>query len=265
MDLDTVTSYRRATRRDDLVLAPGEALLAGGTWLFSEPQRHLTGLVDLTTLGWEPWTETDSGISVAATCSIADLVERADVSGLPALGIARACAEGLLMSWKIWPMATVGGNVCLGLPAAAMVALTAGLDASATIWTTDGGLRSLPVADFVTGPGTTALAPGEVLRSLHIPRSALASRTAVRRISLAAMGRSAALVVGRHSPGDLTLTITAATPRPVQLRFPEPPAADQLAAALAEVPAWYDDPHGAPDWRAAMTARLCAELVEELR
>ncbi|MET0865491.1 MAG: FAD-binding molybdopterin dehydrogenase, partial [Nakamurella sp.] len=45
MDLNTVTGYRRAVIRDDLVLAPGEQILGGGTWLFSEPQLRTTGLV----------------------------------------------------------------------------------------------------------------------------------------------------------------------------------------------------------------------------
>ena len=47
VDLNTVTSYRFATSRADLALAPGEKVLGGGTWLFSEPQPDVTGLVDL--------------------------------------------------------------------------------------------------------------------------------------------------------------------------------------------------------------------------
>ena len=42
MDLTTVTSFRRATTRDDLRLTTGETLLGGGTWLMSA--GRLTGL-----------------------------------------------------------------------------------------------------------------------------------------------------------------------------------------------------------------------------
>ena len=42
MDLHTVEHYRPASTRADLILAPGERLLAGGTWLFSEPQVDTT-------------------------------------------------------------------------------------------------------------------------------------------------------------------------------------------------------------------------------
>ena len=66
MDLHTITSMRRPQGREDLGLAQGEAILGGGSWLFSEPQDHLTGLVDLTALGWPALTMTDAGLSIAA-------------------------------------------------------------------------------------------------------------------------------------------------------------------------------------------------------
>ncbi len=48
MDLISVRETRVPRTRDELVFAPGERPLGGGTWLFSEPQPGLTGLVDLT-------------------------------------------------------------------------------------------------------------------------------------------------------------------------------------------------------------------------
>ncbi|HOY83308.1 MAG TPA: FAD-binding molybdopterin dehydrogenase, partial [Rhodoglobus sp.] len=73
MDLIGVREVRVAHTRDDLVFAPGELPLGGGTWLFSEEQPGLTGLVDLTTLGWEPLTGTAAGLSIAGTCTLAEL------------------------------------------------------------------------------------------------------------------------------------------------------------------------------------------------
>jgi hypothetical protein len=90
--------------------------------------------------------------------------------------------------------------------------------------------------------------------------------TAFRRISLSATGRSAAVVIGRRDPGGaVVITVTAATVRPVQVRFPRLPAEGDLLAALAAAgPAWHDDVHGAPAWRAAMTRRLAAEVRDDL-
>ena len=112
MDLTTVSSHRLARRREDLLLGAGETLLAGGTWLFSEPQPATTGLVDLTTLGWPDLEELpDGSLRIAATCPVAVLRERG--------GVFAWCADALLMSPKVQAVATVGGNVCLGLPAGA--------------------------------------------------------------------------------------------------------------------------------------------------
>ena len=62
MDLHTVTDYRVARDRADLVAGPGTAYVGGGTWLFSEPQPHLNRLVDLTGLEWPALTVTEDGL-----------------------------------------------------------------------------------------------------------------------------------------------------------------------------------------------------------
>jgi len=51
MDLNTITAVAHPTTRDQLpVWTAGDAWLAGGTWLFSEPQAHLRRLIDLNDL-----------------------------------------------------------------------------------------------------------------------------------------------------------------------------------------------------------------------
>lgn len=75
MDITTVTSFRAARTRDDLALAPGEAFIAGGTWLMSEPQPSTTGFVDLTAMGWPDIEVDDAGLRIGATCTIATLLD----------------------------------------------------------------------------------------------------------------------------------------------------------------------------------------------
>lgn len=251
MDLHTVSTMRVARSREDLALGPGEALLAGGTWLFSEPQPATSGLVDLTGLGWAAWEELPDGLRIGATCTIAEVV---DAPWGDAADLVRRCADSFLMSFKVQHVATVGGNLCLALPAAAMVSLTAGLGATVVVWTPGGGERREPAATFVRGPGRTSLQPGEVVRAVDVPAASLQARTAFRRIGLTAMGRASAVVVGC----DRTITITAATERPVVL------SVDDLDAGLAGVDCWYDDPHGAADWRRAVASRLAREVADEL-
>lgn len=260
MDLHTVETWRDAGA--DLAIAPGEAWLAGGTWLFSEPQPGLRGLVDLTTLGWPAWVRDERGLEVAATCTIAELVERAEQSGDPALAIVRPCAESFVMSTKIWDAATVGGNVCLALPAGAMTSLLAGLGATAVV-AGPGGSRREPVASFVRDVRRTSLAPVEVVRAFEIDASVLAGPAAFRRFSLTSMGRSGGVVVGRPTTDGLVVTITASTVQPRVLHL-DATDARSIDAAVDTVGAWYDDPHGAPDWREAQTRRCVHEVVEEL-
>jgi len=170
--------------------------------------------------------------------------------------------DALLGSWKIHRVATVGGNICLALPAGPMTSLAAGLGATAVIWSPDCTDRRLPVADLVTGVRETSLTPGEVLRSVEFEQPP--AWVAFRRVSLAPLGRSAALLVARtDGDGGFTLTVTASTPSPRVFAFPELPTADQLATAVDTIIDWYDDPHGAADWRRAMTLRLAEDLRAE--
>lgn len=260
MDLIEVERMRVATSRADVALAPGEVVMGGGTWLFSEPQPGLRGIVDLTGLGWEPATDLpDGGISVAATCTLAQLRDAAPRFGA-ASGLVPALVDALLGSWKIHRIATVGGNICLALPAGPMTSLAAGLGATALLWTLDGGERHLPVADLVAGVRQTTLAPGEVLRAVEFPPSP--DWAAHRRASLAPLGRSAALVVARRDAAGFTVTVTASTPAPRVFSFPAVPDAAALASAVGTCD-WYDDAHGAADWRRAMTLRFAEELRAE--
>jgi CO/xanthine dehydrogenase FAD-binding subunit len=257
------------TRRDLDVWQQGDAILGGGTWLFSEPQPHLRRLLDLSAFGWPALAIGADGLHIAATCTIAALHDAALPETWIAAPLVRQCCRALLGSFKIWNMATVGGNICLALPAGPMTSLTAALDGVATIWMPDGGDRPMRVADMVTGPNRTALRPGEILRGIHLPADALMRRTAFRQISLTPNGRSGALLIGTVSPqgDDFALTVTAATPRPVRIGFDRIPDEAGLAAAIeAAIPpaAYYDDMHGRPDWRRHVTRLLAEDIRTEL-
>jgi CO/xanthine dehydrogenase FAD-binding subunit len=270
MDLNTVTEIGRPASRSDLPpWRTGDAWLGGGTWLFSEPQPALTRLIDLASLRWPPLETGPDGLRIGATCTLAQLASEEFPSGWRAAPLFRQCCRALLGSFKIWNAATVGGNLCMSLPAGPMAALTTALDGVCTIWTPEGGQRRLPVVEFIVGPQQNALRPGEVLRAIDLPLAALHRRTAFRQISLTPLGRSAALLVGTLAPeGDFALTVTAATRRPVRLDFPNVPGETDLQHALVQaIPdsLYYDDIHGSPDWRRHMTFRLAEQIRVELQ
>jgi CO/xanthine dehydrogenase FAD-binding subunit len=269
MDLNTITAVAHPQTRCDLpVWTPGDAWLAGGTWLFSEPQADLARLIDLTDLKWPALTITESHLSIAATCTISQLDALACPTDWLAAPLISQCCRAFLASFKIWKTATVGGNLCMSLPAGPMISLTSALDGVCTIWKAGGGEQKIPVIDFVTGNQRNRLSPGDLLRQIDISIAALKRRSAFRQISLAPVGRSAALLIGSlDADGTLTLTVTASTVRPIQLSFSKAPDAGALRAAIAQQitdDLYHTDIHGKPLWRKHMTLRLAEEIRSEL-
>lgn len=279
MDLSTVTEFAPAT---DATWRDGDAWLGGGTYLFSAPQPHLTRLLDLSAFDWNPVAETADGVLVAATCTLAELARwepgRRRYAGAAVL--ARQCCHALLGSFKVHNVATVGGNICLSLPAGPMTSLASALDGIALLRGPGPVSRGVPVAGFVTGDGRNTLRRGELLTHIWLPAGPAGSQLAFRQLSLSPLGRSAVLVIARRAPGGgaaggaTVVTVTAATPRPVQLRFAAPPAPSEALAALDSALAdgasadgaapYLDDVHGSGLWRAAMTRRLVTEVLGEL-
>ena len=265
MDLNTIESVSLPSRPDEIPgWQAGDAPLAGGTWLFSEPQDGLCRLVDLAGLGWDELNATAAGLRIGAMCTLGRL---AGFEGSPAWHAASLfprCCHALVGSFKVLAMATVGGNLCLALPAGPMAALAVALDGDCTVWT-NAGERVVPARLFVTGPRTTVLAPGELLRRVDLPAASLARRAAFRRISLTSLGRSGALLIGTRAD-DFALTITASTRAPVRLDFAAMPSAAALGRAVAALPdaVFFDDVHGRPDWRRHITGLLAEEIRTEL-
>src|SRR5882757_7219884 len=270
MDLNTITEVAHPQTRAQLpVWTAGDAWLAGGTWLFSEPQVHLTRLIDLADFKWPALTIGATQLTIAATCTVAQLDALACPPEWLAAPLINQCCRAYLASFKIWKTATVGGNLCMSLPAGPMISLTSALDGICTIWKADGSERKIAFADFVTGDQRNVLAPGDLLRQIDIPVAALTRRSAFRQISLTPVGRSAALLIGSiGAKGDLALTVTASTVRPVRLSFTGMPEPSELRGAiLHRIPdqLYHNDVHGKPAWRKHMTLRLAEEIRDELQ
>src|SRR5262249_32750978 len=94
-------------------------------------------------------------------------------------------------------------------------------------------------------------------------------RFAFRHASLTHLGRSAALIVGtQNAAGDnLLIIITAATPRPIRLRFERPPSATELRRAIDEripVDGYFNDVHGSAAYKRHLTYYFCEQIRAEL-
>jgi CO/xanthine dehydrogenase FAD-binding subunit len=269
MNLNTITEVKRPKSFEEIEWRDGHSWLAGGTWLFSEPQVATDTLVDLEHLGWPALTVTPAGLEIAATCKIVELHDFKGPADWRAVPLFDKCIDCFLMSFKIWNAATVGGNVCMSLPAGAMISLTSALEGVCTIWSPNGGPREVPVVDFVTGMHTNVLQKGDLLRSILLPASALRKRFAMRQQSLTHLGRSAALIIATvgDNGDDFLLTVSAATPRPIHLRFAKTPSAAELRAAIDErlpADAWFEDVHGSAPYKRHVTHYLAEQIRAEL-
>ena len=204
MNLNTVTSVRRPTSMDEIgPWRAGNAWLAGGTWLFSEPQPAVDTLIDL------------DGSRLAAAAAHPRPASRSpppagspsstgspDPASWTAAPLFRECCDSFLASFKIWNAATVGGNICMSLPAGPMISLTAALEGVCTLWPRDG--------DAARGAGRRfrhrqprQRAARRRIAAQHPParHRAFASASPLRHASLTKLGRSAALLIGTQRRG----------------------------------------------------------------
>ncbi|GFG52881.1 FAD-binding molybdopterin dehydrogenase [Mycolicibacterium agri] len=267
MDINTINDVvRRPAEPPGSHWREGDAWLAGGTWLFSEQQPNLRRLIDLAPLGWHSLSTSPAGLEIGATCTVADLYRFAAPDDWQAAALLRTSCEAFLASFKVWNAATVGGNICMSLPAGPMITLTVALEATYTLQATDGSERTVDAADFVTGNHQNVLAEGELLRKIHIPAAALRKRFAHRRFSLTRLGRSTIFMIATQGVADLLLTITAATTRPIRLRFDAAPDPEALRHSIDSLPAdvWFDDPNGTPDHRRHLVKHFAEEIRGEL-
>jgi CO/xanthine dehydrogenase FAD-binding subunit len=269
VDITTIEEViREAPNPPGPLWRPGDAWLAGGTWLFSDQQPDVRRLIDLAPLGWNSLLTDADGLEIGAMCTIADLYAHAGPRDWTAAPLLRTSCEAFLSSFKVWNSATVGGNVCMSLPAGPMITMTVALEATYRLWPASGRERSVEAADFVTGNHVNVLGPGELLHSIHIPSSALRKRYAYRRFTLTHMGRSTIFMIATQTPGtdDLLLTITAGTTHPVRLAFDAMPTADALAHGIDDISddVWFDDPNGTPDHRRHLATHFAEEIRIEL-
>jgi CO/xanthine dehydrogenase FAD-binding subunit len=269
MDLNTVAHIVRPrpfVPGNAIDFSEGDGWLAGGTWLFSEPQPHLRRLIDLHALGWRPLVQSDQGLRIASTCTVAELRAFSAPTDWIATSLIEQCCRSFASSFKIWNTATVGGNICMSLPAGPMISLVVGLEGICTVLRRDGSEYRAAIEDFVTGNHLNVMGPGDLLMHIDLPASALRKRPSFRRMSFTHHGRSTALLIGTLElhDGTFMLTVSAATERPYRLKFAALPTAAELRARLTcDIPKYFDDVHGTPEYRKHITFHFAEEIRRE--
>jgi CO/xanthine dehydrogenase FAD-binding subunit len=105
-------------------------------------------------------------VSIGAGVSLSELVESEEIkSEFPSIW----AAAKEVGSEQIRNLATIGGNLANGSPAADLTPPLVSLDAELSLLGPEGS-RRIAVVDLVVGPGQTRLGPSEIIHSVHIPR-----------------------------------------------------------------------------------------------
>jgi carbon-monoxide dehydrogenase medium subunit len=158
-------------------------LLAGGTYLLVQMKQEHKGPEVVVNIGRVPglrdacWSEGRYRIGALSTIR--------EIHNLPAVqssyqALAEACAA--FGSMQIQMMGTIGGNVCNGSPASDAVPALMAFDAQLALASAEGE-RTVPLSEFLLGPGKTALRPGEVLTHLLLPKPAKGTGSAFIKLT----------------------------------------------------------------------------------
>lgn len=199
--------------------APQAHILAGGTDLLVRlraaqakgghgPQTlvRLDGIDALRGVERTPGGELRLGAAATHAELLAHPLLRAELPELTA-----ALAE--LGSPPIRNMGTLGGNICTASPAGDSLPPLLALGAEVELVSVR-GVRRMPLADFITGPGRTRLEPGEVLAAVLAPPR---PEFQVRRFEK--VGRRSALAVAVVSLAALLRLERGRVPRVLEARL----------------------------------------------
>jgi len=233
-------------------------LLAGGTDLLVQIRngrlapRHvidLAGVADLDGIN-----ERDGGIEIRAGTPVAAVIAHPDVRARYA-----ALAEGGAMvgSVQIQNRATVAGNICNASPAADTV--PALLVHGATVACAGQAPRSVPLEEFLVGPGTTSLAHGEWVDGIRLPGigpngSCYLKLGRTRGVDLALVGVACAM-----TPQWARLAFASVGPTAIVIEVDGPPQGPELPADAVEMIA--DRLRPIDDLRASAQYRRAMALV----
>ena len=258
-----------------LSFSAGAVALAGGTDLIPRLKGDGSGprtVVSLRNVEALRSVKSGSDLALGAMTRLADVATRV---AIPESCEAIREAAGLIGSWQIRNVATLGGNLCNAAPSADTAPALLCLNARAVMVSVDGE-RTCSLAEFFRGPGETVLNPGELLRSIVIPASSPTSgssyvrHTPRRRMDLAVAGVGVALTLEGEAIVAAKVGLGAVAPTPIRAlraeealigRAPSNGWLDDVAEAAGAECAPIDDPRASAAYRKHLVAVLVKRAV----
>jgi CO/xanthine dehydrogenase FAD-binding subunit len=279
-------SYVRANELDDVTEllwadGPNAQLIAGGTDLLVRPgaMQDKALVVDISRVPSllrivqhdDGWLTIGAGVTHERIARDPLVRRKARLLGL-------AC--GAVGSLQIRNRGTLGGNLGNASPAADSLPALACLDARVRL-TARSRQRDLTLAEFFTGPGTTCLAPDELIEAVRLPprrgREVAFFKKAGQRLGMCCSKATVAVLARRHGDGRLSdVRVALGAVAPTVLAVPqaaaalegrrlEPAVIRTAAAACTAAAAPIDDIRSTADYRRRVVGALLAEGLLEAR
>jgi carbon-monoxide dehydrogenase medium subunit len=203
----------------------GVRVLAGGTDIFVEMKQGQSLprlLVDIKAIPELSQLSLGSNgeLTIGASVSLAELeywaAGQKDWSGL-------SITARNIGSEQVRNRGTVVGNICRASPAGDMAPMLIAMDAQVEIAGPQGS-NTVPVENFLVGPGQTALKPGELVTALKIPRSTSDAGAAFykigrrRAMNVAIVSAAARILLnGANRISSARIVLGAVAPKPLRL------------------------------------------------
>lgn len=239
-------------------------VLAGGTDLLVRMRRRLWDIRTIVNIKKIPAIAeiavTDGHLSIGCLSTLSQIQSDALVQKHFPL-LPRVIAQ--MASWQVRNIATMAGNICNASPAADTALPLLCLDAEVVV----NGSRSIPIANFFTGPGKTALSPGELVTSIRIPLKASAYKTSFHRLGIRqGLDIAIAAVCVSVSPDLKEFRIALGSVAPIPMRATR---AEKASSGKHEVAATecspIDDFRASKWYRTEMIKVLTKRCLDEIQ
>lgn len=218
--------------------------------------------------------DAEEGLTIGATARLAEVASHPDIlKHYPAL----AHSVQVMANVEVRNMGTVAGNLCNAAPSADSAPPLIAMEAKVTLASLNGE-RQLPLGEFFRGPGLTAMEPGEVMTSIHVPPPPPKSGASYLRISgrcgvdIAAVGVGVMTVFNSHACKDARIVLGAVAPIPMRATQTEglmrgqewtQELIEKGGDVAAEESKPISDVRASAEWRKRMVAVLTRRALEE--
>lgn len=255
----------------------GARVIAGGTDLLPKMERGqltpelIVGLKRIDSLRFVRF-DPEAGLFVGALARLSEVLEHPVVrEKYPAI----AYAASQTATVQVRNMGTMAGNLCNASPCADSAPTLIARGAKVELVSVRGS-RWLELERFFTGPGTTALAAGEIMKQIHVPLAPAHSAAAYQNISARSKVDISAASVGVmivREDGicrDARIVLGAVAPIPTRARGAEAALlgravtqdsareAGDLAAGESRP---MSDVRASAEWRRSMVAVLTRRAI----